>query len=191
MDVSPLAGILAERLLRYTPFLEKVFFTNSGAEAVEASMKFARKATGRLGFVYCANAFHGLSYGALSLNGDDNFCDGFGPLLRTDFQSGSPSGSASPRPRRPSTRSHTPRPTASVRTSRGIPHSRSSLAPNSPKARQCQYHSVAIQNRSVSMRCRQSSGGCCHELCATRSILAVYRRIAQLAGSGASSSPWW
>jgi ornithine--oxo-acid transaminase len=56
MDVSPLAGILAERLLRYTPFLEKVFFTNSGAEAVEASMKFARKATGRLGFVYCANA---------------------------------------------------------------------------------------------------------------------------------------
>src|ERR1700687_5223987 len=47
MDVSPLAGILAERLLRYTPFLEKVFFTNSGAEAVEASIKFARKATGR------------------------------------------------------------------------------------------------------------------------------------------------
>jgi ornithine--oxo-acid transaminase len=81
MDVSPLAGILAERLLRYTPFLEKVFFTNSGAEAVEASMKFARKATGRFSFVYCANAFHGLSYGALSLNGDDNFCDGFGPLL--------------------------------------------------------------------------------------------------------------
>jgi ornithine--oxo-acid transaminase len=81
MDVSPLAGILAERLLQYTPFLEKVFFTNSGAESVEASMKFARKATGRPGFVYCANAFHGLSYGALSLNGDGNFRDGFGPLL--------------------------------------------------------------------------------------------------------------
>src|SRR5271170_1364556 len=45
MDVPPLAGILAERLLRYTPFLEKAFFTNSGAEAVEASMKFARRAT--------------------------------------------------------------------------------------------------------------------------------------------------
>jgi ornithine--oxo-acid transaminase len=44
-------------------------------------MKFARKATGRSGFVYCANAFHGLSYGALSLNGDGNFRDGFGPLL--------------------------------------------------------------------------------------------------------------
>ena len=73
MDVPPLAGILAERLLRYTPFLEKVFFTNSGAEAVESSIKFARKATGRPGLVYCTNAFHGLSYGALSLNGDNNF----------------------------------------------------------------------------------------------------------------------
>ena len=81
MDVPPLAGILAERLLRYTPFLEKVFFTNSGAEAVESSIKFARKATGRPGLVYCTNAFHGLSYGALSLNGDDNFRNGFGPLL--------------------------------------------------------------------------------------------------------------
>jgi ornithine--oxo-acid transaminase len=82
MDISPLAGILAERLLRYTPWLDKVFFANSGGEAVEASMKFARKATGRAGLVYCTNAFHGLSYGALSLNGDSNFRDGFGPLLQ-------------------------------------------------------------------------------------------------------------
>jgi ornithine--oxo-acid transaminase len=81
MDVSPLAGILAERLLQHAPFLDKVFFANSGGEAVEASVKFARKATGRPGLVYCTNAFHGLSYGALSLNGDDNFRDGFGPLL--------------------------------------------------------------------------------------------------------------
>jgi ornithine--oxo-acid transaminase len=81
MDVSALAGILAERLLHYTPFLQKVFFTNSGAEAVESAMKFARKATGRPGFVYCTHAFHGLSYGALSLNGDRNFRDGFGPFL--------------------------------------------------------------------------------------------------------------
>jgi ornithine--oxo-acid transaminase len=81
MDVSALAGILAERLLRYTPFLQKVFFANSGSEAVEASIKFARKATGRAGLIYCAHAFHGLSYGALSLNGDRVFRDGFGPLL--------------------------------------------------------------------------------------------------------------
>src|SRR5258708_2191443 len=49
MDVSPLAGVLAERLLRYIPFLEKVFFANSGTEAVEASLKFSRGATGRPG----------------------------------------------------------------------------------------------------------------------------------------------
>ena len=81
MDVSPLAGVLAERLLRYTPFLDKVHFVNSGSEAVEAALKMARKATGRPGLVYCANAFHGLSNGALSLNGEAVFRSGFGPLL--------------------------------------------------------------------------------------------------------------
>ena len=44
-------------------------------------MKFARKATGRAGIVYCTHGFHGLSYGALSLNGDQVFREGFGPLL--------------------------------------------------------------------------------------------------------------
>jgi ornithine--oxo-acid transaminase len=86
MDVSPLAGVLAERLLRYIPFLEKVFFANSGTEAVEAAIKFSRRATGRTGLVYCAHAFHGLSYGALSLNGDTIFRDGFGPLLPDCFE---------------------------------------------------------------------------------------------------------
>src|ERR1700693_4104691 len=81
LDVPTLAGILAERLLAYVPHLEKAFFTNSGAEAVEAAMKFARPATGRPGIVYCDHAFHGLTYGALSLNGDANFRDGFQPLL--------------------------------------------------------------------------------------------------------------
>ena len=81
MDVPALAGILAERLLHYAPWLDRAVFTNSGGEAVETAMKFARRATGRNGFVYCANAFHGLSYGALSLNGDGHFRDGFGPLL--------------------------------------------------------------------------------------------------------------
>ena len=81
MDVSALAGILAERLLRYVPHLDKVFFANSGAESVEAALKFAHAATGRDGIVYCGHAFHGLSYGALSVNGDDIFRTGFGPLL--------------------------------------------------------------------------------------------------------------
>jgi len=80
-DVSTLAGILAERLLEHVPYLDKVFFANSGAEVVEAAIKFARGATGRPGIVYCSHAFHGLSYGALSLTDDPNFRLGFEPLL--------------------------------------------------------------------------------------------------------------
>jgi len=81
MDVSPLAGLLAERLLALVPHLDKVFFANSGAESVEAAIKFARAATGRAGIVYCSHAFHGLTFGALSLNGDEVFRKGFEPLL--------------------------------------------------------------------------------------------------------------
>lgn len=81
MDVSVLAGILAERLLNHAPYMEKAFFANSGTEAVEAAIKFARSATGRTGIVHCDHAFHGLTYGPLSLNGDKIFRDGFGPLL--------------------------------------------------------------------------------------------------------------
>ena len=81
LDVPTLAGVLAEKLLAHTPYLEKVFFASSGAEAVEAAIKFARGATGRQGIVHCDHAFHGLTYGALSLNGDDMFRAGFGPLL--------------------------------------------------------------------------------------------------------------
>jgi ornithine--oxo-acid transaminase len=81
MDVSALAGVLAERLMRYVPYLDKAFFANSGTEAVEAALKFARAATGRDGLVYCSHAFHGLSYGSLSVNGDGVFRSGFGPLL--------------------------------------------------------------------------------------------------------------
>jgi ornithine--oxo-acid transaminase len=67
MDVSTLAGVLAERLLKYVPYLDKALFLNSGSEAVEAAIKFARAATGRSGIIYCEHAFHGLSYGALSI----------------------------------------------------------------------------------------------------------------------------
>jgi ornithine--oxo-acid transaminase len=82
MDVSLLAGILAERLLPTVPGAgEKMFFCNSGTEAVEAAIKFARSATGRPGILHCAHAFHGLTLGALSLNGDEVFRAGFGPLL--------------------------------------------------------------------------------------------------------------
>ncbi|KQW18484.1 aminotransferase [Afipia sp. Root123D2] len=81
LDLSTLAGILAERLIAHVPYLDKVFFANSGTECVEAAIKFARGATGRTGIVYCDHAYHGLSYGSLSLTDDANFRGGFGPLL--------------------------------------------------------------------------------------------------------------
>ena len=81
MDVSVLAGVLAERLLKQAPYLDKVFFTNSGAELVELAIKFARGATKRSGIIFCEHAFHGLTYGALSLNGDPIFRGGFEPLV--------------------------------------------------------------------------------------------------------------
>ena len=83
MDVSLLSGLLAEALVKAAPGigLERVFFANSGAETVEAAIKLARYATRREGIVHCEHAFHGLTMGALSLNGDAEFRDGFGPLL--------------------------------------------------------------------------------------------------------------
>jgi acetylornithine/succinyldiaminopimelate/putrescine aminotransferase len=81
MDAPLLAGLLAERLLAKAPQLDRAYFCNSGTEAVEASLKFARCATGRNRIVYCDHAFHGLTTGSLSVNGAAEFRDGFGPLL--------------------------------------------------------------------------------------------------------------
>ncbi|CAL9314082.1 MULTISPECIES: aspartate aminotransferase family protein [unclassified Streptomyces] len=80
-DCAPLPGLLAERLLAHSPHLDRVYFGNSGAEAVETALKFARRATGRPRVLYCSHAFHGLTTGALSVNGEDCFRDGFAPLL--------------------------------------------------------------------------------------------------------------
>ncbi|MEU0371089.1 aspartate aminotransferase family protein [Streptomyces sp. NPDC006283] len=80
-DCQPLPGLLAEKLLAHTPHLERVYFGNSGTEAVEAALKFARYATGRPRILYCTHAFHGLTTGSLSVNGEPGFRDGFAPLL--------------------------------------------------------------------------------------------------------------
>ena len=80
-DAPPLAGPLAQALLAHVPHLDRVYFCNSGTEAVEAALKFARCATGRDRIVYCDHAFHGLTAGSLSVNGAPEFRDGFGPLL--------------------------------------------------------------------------------------------------------------
>jgi ornithine--oxo-acid transaminase len=81
MDVSLLAGILAERLLALTPGMDRAFFCSTGSEAVESAIKFAHAATGRGKIAYCSNGFHGLTMGALSLNGSEMFKKGFEPLL--------------------------------------------------------------------------------------------------------------
>lgn len=81
MDTPLLAGLLGEALIERAPYLDRVYFSSSGTEAVEAALKFARCATGRQRVVYCDHAFHGLTSGSLSVNGAREFRDGFGPLL--------------------------------------------------------------------------------------------------------------
>lgn len=82
LDVSILSGLLAKEILKTTPDnLTKMFFCNSGTEAVEAAIKFARFTTKRDKIVFCEHGYHGLTMGALSLNGENIFKEGFGSLL--------------------------------------------------------------------------------------------------------------
>src|SRR5262245_5672931 len=82
MDCSLLSGLLAEAIVKRTPpHLDAVFFCNSGTEAMEGALKFARAATGRKRAVSLTSAFHGLSLGSLSLMGCESFTQGFGPLM--------------------------------------------------------------------------------------------------------------
>jgi ornithine--oxo-acid transaminase len=83
VDVSPLAAALASELTRRaTRGLDVVRFGNSGSEAVEIAIKFARRATGRATVLGAHNAYHGLTYGALSLSGrPDIWHDGFTPVV--------------------------------------------------------------------------------------------------------------
>jgi ornithine--oxo-acid transaminase len=86
LGVTLLSGVLAEQLLarvgrRASKNLAAMVPANTGTEAVEAAIKIARAATGRPRILYAAHAFHGLTLGSLSLNGDEVFREGFGPLL--------------------------------------------------------------------------------------------------------------
>jgi len=82
LDCALLPGLLAEQLVaRAHEGLRRVYFCNSGTEATEAAIKFARRATGRPRVVFCDHAFHGLTTGSLALNGGKDFKEGFGPLL--------------------------------------------------------------------------------------------------------------
>ncbi|QEC46742.1 aspartate aminotransferase family protein [Baekduia soli] len=82
LGVSLLPGVLAEQLVARAPAsIAAMVPANSGAEAVEAAIKLSRATTGRPRILFAEHAFHGLTLGALSLNGNDEFRAGFGPLL--------------------------------------------------------------------------------------------------------------
>jgi acetylornithine/succinyldiaminopimelate/putrescine aminotransferase len=61
--------------------LQSVYFTNSGAEAVEGAMKLSKRATGRSQFVAFNRSYHGSTQGALSVLGDEYWRNAFRPLL--------------------------------------------------------------------------------------------------------------
>ena len=82
LGVSLLPGLLAEELLRrLPPRLERVLFTSSGTEAVEAALKLGRAAVGRTRVLSATKGFHGLTLGSLSANGGSEWSERFGPLL--------------------------------------------------------------------------------------------------------------
>jgi ornithine--oxo-acid transaminase len=82
LGVTLLNGVLAEQLLARAPAsVGAMVPANTGTEAVEAAIKISRAATGRPRIVYAGHAFHGLTLGSLSINGNAEFRDGFGPLL--------------------------------------------------------------------------------------------------------------
>lgn len=74
LNLPPLQGRVEEGL-------DNVYFTNSGAEAVEGAMKLAKRFTGRSEIISCFNAYHGSTQGALSLAGAEFFKRNFRPLL--------------------------------------------------------------------------------------------------------------
>ncbi|XLY89502.1 aminotransferase class III-fold pyridoxal phosphate-dependent enzyme [Ectopseudomonas mendocina] len=75
-------SLLAQRLSQLAPGnLQRVFFSNSGTEAVEAALKLALAAMDRSRVLYCDNGYHGKTLGALSITGRDKHRQPFQPLL--------------------------------------------------------------------------------------------------------------
>lgn len=82
LDCAELSGLLAERIVKlHNNQLTAVFFCNSGTEANEGALKFARAHTKRQKIVSMDGGYHGLTYGALSVTKTPHFQEGFGPFL--------------------------------------------------------------------------------------------------------------
>jgi putrescine aminotransferase len=81
-SLSTFSAALAYNLAQLTPGkIERSFFCNSGAEAVEGALKLARAATKKKRIIYCEGAFHGKTFGALSVTGRRKYQEPFKPLL--------------------------------------------------------------------------------------------------------------
>ena len=81
------AAQLAERLVQLTPWASRAFFCNSGTEAIEAALKFARRYAhnrepgNKTGLVACHDSFHGRTMGALSVTAREAYRIPFNPLI--------------------------------------------------------------------------------------------------------------
>ncbi len=79
---NPYEAALSHNLVELTNReLQRVFYCNSGSEAVESALKMARAATGESRIIYCKNSYHGKSLGALTVTGQTSYKDKFEPLI--------------------------------------------------------------------------------------------------------------
>jgi ornithine--oxo-acid transaminase len=84
VNASALGGLLAERLLELGgPHFSKVVFANSGSEAIEVCIRFTRYMTRRRRFLALTGAFHGRTFGAISLCGFAQMKEGQDPMMPT------------------------------------------------------------------------------------------------------------
>ncbi len=82
MFYNPVRARLAEKLTELAPAnLNKVFFCNSGAEATEGALKFARSTTGRQEIIAAMSGFHGKTMGALAATWGPEYQKPFGPMM--------------------------------------------------------------------------------------------------------------
>jgi 4-aminobutyrate aminotransferase len=80
--VEPVSRLAADLAATFPAPLDTVMFVNSGAEAIEAGLKLARRVTGRPGFIAFDGAFHGRTFGAASITSSNlNYRAGYAPFL--------------------------------------------------------------------------------------------------------------
>ncbi len=82
MFYNPVRAKLAEKLISVSPSkLKRVFFCNSGAEAVEGALKFARSSTGKGEIIAAMRGFHGKTFGALAATWGEEYQKPFVPMM--------------------------------------------------------------------------------------------------------------